>query len=572
MLEKCFDLKMLRNALVALPTTLEETYARILNSIDACHRDYAVRILQFLTYSERPLRIDEAVDIVAVDITRKPSFDSALRMPDHRDIMRVCSSLVTLTTRSGKYPEDKILRLQLAHFSVQQYLSSGRIAVNFPEPVTTTGTLFESGLNEFNARAHIAKVCLAYLMFLGGLKPCMVNPRPWAGFPFAQYSARYWMSHARFSETDKDIQERALNLFQHRYAYEAWSSLLFLGRPSGGEPLDPLWMETSLHYASFAGLRNTAMLLLDRGADVNAQGFCHGSDGSALHAASGEGHLNVVRLLLDRGANVNAQYSHGRTALHVASFQGHLKIVQLLLQREVDTEAQDGLYGTALQAASSGGHADVVLLLLERGADVDAQCGMYKTAIAAASIKGHTQIVQLLLERRANVDIPNSDHNSALYGASSRGHTKIVQLLLDKGTDVRSQCQYFGAALVAASGNGYIQIVKLLLEKGTDVNSRGQCGSTALIVASREGHRKIVQLLLKKGADINSQHEHDNSNALVVASGEGHTKVAKLLIKSGADVNTQDRYSGTALICASEGSYRDRAASPRRRGRRQFPE
>jgi len=40
-------------------------------------------------------------------------------------------------------------------------------------------------------------------------------------------------------------------------------------------------------------------LLLDKGADVNAQG---GSFGNALQAASENGHEAVVRLLLDEGA------------------------------------------------------------------------------------------------------------------------------------------------------------------------------------------------------------------------------------------------------------------------------
>jgi hypothetical protein len=55
---------MLRKALESLPKTLEETYARILANIDEKHRQYAIRILQFLTYSERLLTIHEVVLIL----------------------------------------------------------------------------------------------------------------------------------------------------------------------------------------------------------------------------------------------------------------------------------------------------------------------------------------------------------------------------------------------------------------------------------------------------------------------------------------------------------------------------
>jgi ankyrin repeat protein len=57
-------------------------------------------------------------------------------------------------------------------------------------------------------------------------------------------------------------------------------------------------------------------MLLDRGADVNAQG---GHYGSALQAASFGGHENVVRMLLVRhGADVNSQGGEYGSALHAA--------------------------------------------------------------------------------------------------------------------------------------------------------------------------------------------------------------------------------------------------------------
>ena len=44
-------------------------------------------------------------------------------------------------------------------------------------------------------------------------------------------------------------------------------------------------------------------LLLDKGADVNAQG---GRYGNALYVASERGYEQVVKLLLDKGADVSA--------------------------------------------------------------------------------------------------------------------------------------------------------------------------------------------------------------------------------------------------------------------------
>ena len=57
--------------------------------------------------------------------------------------------------------------------------------------------------------------------------------------------------------------------------------------------------EAALFLAAENGHKEVVKLLIEEGADVNAQGGCYGN---ALQAASAGGHEAVVRLLLDRGA------------------------------------------------------------------------------------------------------------------------------------------------------------------------------------------------------------------------------------------------------------------------------
>ncbi|KAF4432780.1 GA-binding protein subunit beta-1 [Colletotrichum fructicola] len=82
-------------------------------------------------------------------------------------------------------------------------------------------------------------------------------------------------------------------------------------------------------------------------------------------------------LLLNQGADVNAQGGYYSNALQAASGGGHQEIVQLLLNQGADVNAQGGEYGNALQAASEEGHQEIVQLLLNQGADVNAQGGYY---------------------------------------------------------------------------------------------------------------------------------------------------------------------------------------------------
>jgi len=93
--------------------------------------------------------------------------------------------------------------------------------------------------------------------------------------------------------------------------------------------------------------------------------------GNELSAASAEGHDQIVQQLLDKGANVNAQGGYYGSALQAASAKGHDQIVLQLLDKGANVNAQGGEYGNALRAASVGAHDQIMAWLLEKGADVN---------------------------------------------------------------------------------------------------------------------------------------------------------------------------------------------------------
>jgi len=63
------------------------------------------------------------------------------------------------------------------------------------------------------------------------------------------------------------------------------------------------WLDNELQVASYQGHEEIVKLLLDKSANVNAQG---GSYSNALQAALEGGHEAIAKLLLDKGADVNA--------------------------------------------------------------------------------------------------------------------------------------------------------------------------------------------------------------------------------------------------------------------------
>jgi hypothetical protein len=164
-----------------------------LDTIPFEHKSYAVLILQFLTFSERPFSVKEIVDVIAVNTEGDPYFDPSDTMPDHQEISRYCSSLVVVVSTES----DKVL--QLAHFSVKEYLTSNRV-----------DSVVAREFQKVTASASIAKVCLAYLLqFDHEVQPEDLQIR----FPLALYSAILWMNYA----TVGDGEEDSLMNFIERY-------------------------------------------------------------------------------------------------------------------------------------------------------------------------------------------------------------------------------------------------------------------------------------------------------------------------------------------------------------------
>jgi ankyrin repeat protein len=62
-----------------------------------------------------------------------------------------------------------------------------------------------------------------------------------------------------------------------------------------------------------------------------------------------EGHEAIAKLLIEKGADVNAQGGFYGNALQAASYEGHEAIAKLLIEKGADVNAQGGYYGNALQ-------------------------------------------------------------------------------------------------------------------------------------------------------------------------------------------------------------------------------
>jgi uncharacterized protein len=111
-----------------------------------------------------------------------------------------------------------------------------------------------------------------------------------------------------------------------------------------------------LGLACFFGKTSVAMLLIERGADVNAASQ-NNLKVRPLHSAVARRSRSTVELLIARGADVNARQQSGYTPLHGAAAAGDRELVELLLQHGADRAAKSEDGKLPQDLARERGHA-----------------------------------------------------------------------------------------------------------------------------------------------------------------------------------------------------------------------
>ena len=460
-LRQCFP-QNLRQFLDELPETLDETYERILKSINRTQRDDARRLLHCLAVAVRPLRVEELAEILAFDFQASssggiPTLKEDWRWDNQEEaILSTCPSLVTIV--QGRV-------VQFSHFSVKEYLTSPRLARS------PHGDVSWFHIDRYPAHTTMAQACLGTLLRLDD------NNRV-ANGPLVGYAARHWANHAQSEEASSRVQDGMDRLFDSSKPYfAAWLRVYdiderwdYFSCGLGGQG-GPSRVGSPLYYAAFCGLRDLAeRLIIKHPEQVNARG---GHILAPLPAALYKKHFGVADLLRRHGAVLNVRGLFKWTPLHAASLFGRADIVRWLLNNGADANSRTntGSSWTPLHIAVHSMEVEPIPILLEHNADINSQCSEGKTplyeaiSLFASFPEGMVvDIVRQLLEHGADTNILDHRHSTVLHQASSRGWVEVARLLLQYGANVDVKDRKGRTPLQIASTEGYDSVTKLLLE------------------------------------------------------------------------------------------------------------
>ncbi|KAI9838432.1 MAG: hypothetical protein M1837_002487 [Sclerophora amabilis] len=551
-LRSCLSSSALKKALKSLPKTLDETYDRILISIDEDYQRQAHIALQWLAFSGRPLSLDEVAEAVAVN-PEQTSFADEDRLYDPHDILTFCSSLVTLS-------HDK--NLHLAHASVKDYLISERIH-NGPASIFAT--------HRASADRTIAEICVVYLLSFD--RPDLLNLTTHANSPLLNYAAGYWYQHADAARgvglTRRHLNNLILKLFKldASSAFLDWLDSKVSQRWPLGYTLELSHLCYAFSHASDFFRPMEMGILLERGADANMQG---GLFVTVLEVAASANNEAMVRSLLEKGAKVDAKSAvtsrHGGIALVNPSGSEYKAVVRLLLRHEADVsnlclKECGALLAATLLGNEGRGYSAVAARERGRksipkrksaltlwGVDVNSNGGKNGTALHAAAYAGNESMVRLLLENGAHLNAQGGACGSVLQAAVAGSHEDVVQMLLSVGADVNVRGGLFGSPLQIAASAGKEVMVRLLLDNGADANADDRSGN-ALQAAAFAG-RAIWQdgtLRVSREEEIVSIIPNSVVTKVRKFSAvrrmktmerrRGHLGVMRLLLRRGAKVN-----------------------------------
>ena len=571
------NVKEIRKRLDNLSTSLDALYddyvERIKENENKRERFAALETLAMLSASQRVLRAEELLTLLAID-DEAEEYDIENEY-EREGLMDWTKNLIVIRDRAENGVQ--LEEVRLSHATLDDYLRQ------------RSDQLVE------NIHSLIGRKCLAYLRYANLSKPIesfdAFNDMK-RKYPLIEYAALFWAEHVRLASEDDGLASRVLDLLRDPTGVTACMQLAWYAQNSTAFvawDLDFPEGVTNIHLCAWAGLTHYLEILIDEGEefDVPEGNFQQ----TPLMLACRRKNVDLVRKLLEKGANldlkdargrtalieaiehdrrdivalvleatkfdINIQYTIkrtedvGRTALMLAARRGFSGIVGSLLERsEIAVNAKDPQGMTALMLASKAGAVDVVSMLLNTpGIDVLARDTLRGwSALAFAAFLGHTTVVATILAHDdGRIKKWPSEISNAYTNALRCDQFGVLEMMAGSDADLTVLDDKGQSLLHVASGLDSIEQVRFLLERGAAVNLKDSKGLTALHEACRCGSQEVAAELLDAGADSSLVDDFGRTPART-AWLYGHPEVFSFL---------RDATKGTANAILEEPSSND---------------
>jgi hypothetical protein len=302
-----------------LPEELDEIYNAALERIQNQHKDrseLAMRMLSWITYALRPLKVGEIQHAMAVmDLEPDETCLDEEDLPSEALLVTVCGGILTIDQESNV--------IRLIHYTTQEYFERHRGEI-FPD-----------------AQLNISRACIQYL----SMDPFREGP----------------------CTTDTDMEDRLRVYKLLDYASHNW------GNHAYGDPEEGIKGEVWRFFNHSSLLSSTVQAMSSLGYRHSEWSQAFPSEVPGIVIAAEFGLTVLVNMMFQLGNSIEGNGSDMQTALHLATKKGYEAVAKILLAAGADIEAKDNNRQTALDYAAFNGHEAAIRLLLAAGANVKAK-------------------------------------------------------------------------------------------------------------------------------------------------------------------------------------------------------
>ena len=326
---------------------------------------------------------------------------------------------------------------------------------------------------------------------------------------------------------------------------------------------DPIYKQTALMIAVRENHADVAGLLVERGANVNAQtrtgetpgwvlpnsvpGFGHGigiirgglpERGSRYFIPGGltpllyaarDGRLESAKVLINAGADLEKADPNGITPLLMAIADNQMPTAQYLIDKGAKINVTDWYGRTPLWTAVEVRNMDEDNGTFENLVDREPVLDLIKNLLDKGAetnprTKESIPIRRFMLRTTGTLEWVDFTGQTPFLRAAYSGDITVMRLLLKYGADPKIATFGGTTPLMAAAGVNWVvdqtydegqknllEAVKLCYDLGLNVNDVNSMGITAVMGAANRGSDEIIEWLVSKGARLDVKDNEGRS-------------------------------------------------------------